>query len=355
MKRVLLWIALIGLSAGLVWGLKRAGAPAAGLLGPMLGAMAFALCGQSLRPAPIVRLASQATIGCVIAGVLGASLSPAMLGRLGPALAVSSGTLGLALGLGVILTRWRWFTGPTAIWGLAPGASAAMVTLAEKGGGDPRLVALMQYFRILLVAFAAIGVAHWVGRPAAEHVSAASPIALDPLALTRTLAFGVLSAWLGHLSRAPAAALLISALAGAALVAAGVVTLEVPPAVAVAAYAVVGWTVGAGFNRANLAGSALALPKIAICMMLLIAACAGAGVLSSWAFGLDPLTAYLASSPGGVDTMLIISTATTVDLPFILACQVARFVLVVSVAPWTIRLMTRERNLASRARSQSPE
>lgn len=74
MKRVVLWIALIGLSAGLVWGMKLAGTPAAALLGPMISAMAFTLCGQSLRAAPIVRLAGQTTIGCVMAGVLGASL-----------------------------------------------------------------------------------------------------------------------------------------------------------------------------------------------------------------------------------------------------------------------------------------
>lgn len=341
MKRLVWWIALIGLSAGLVWALRQAEAPAAALLGPMIGAMIFALCGQSLRPSPLVRLASQTTIGCVIAGVLGASISPAMLGRLGPAMVVSSGTLCLALGLGVLLMRWRWFSGPTAVWGLAPGASAAMIALAEEKGGDPRIAALMQYFRILLVAFAAIGIAHWVGPPSAGHIPAAGHVDLNPTALAITLAFGGLAAWLGQWSRVPAAALLISALAGGTLVGAGV-AFQVPPIVVVAAYAVVGWTVGAGFNRANLSGAARALPKIAIAVAILIIACAGAGLLSSRAFGLDPLTAYLASSPGGVDTMLIISTATAVDLPFILACQVIRFILVVALAPWLIGSITRE-------------
>ena len=325
MTRIGSWIGLIGLSAGLVWVLKLAEAPAAALLGPMIGAMAFALCGQNLRPSPLVRLSSQTTIGCVIAGVLGASLSPAMLGRIGPALVVSGGTLCLALGLGILLTRWRWFSGPTAVWGLAPGAS----------------VALMQYFRILLVAFSAIGIAHWVGRPSAGHITASEQIDLSPAALAITFVLGALAAWLGNRSGVPAAALLISALAGAALVGAGVV-LQVPPIVALAAYAIVGWTVGAGFNRANLCGAARALPKIAIAVVILIVACAAAGLLSSLAFGLDPLSAYLASSPGGVDTMLIISTATAVDLPFILACQVVRFILVVALAPPLIGSLTRE-------------
>lgn len=221
MTRIGSWIGLIGLSAGLVWVLKLAEAPAAALLGPMIGAMAFALCGQNLRPSPLVRLSSQTTIGCVIAGVLGASLSPAMLGRIGPALVVSGGTLCLALGLGILLTRWRWFSGPTAVWGLAPGASVAMVALAEERGGDPRIVALMQYFRILLVAFSAIGIAHWVGRPSAGHITASEQIDLSPAALAITFVLGALAAWLGNRSGVPAAALLISALAGAALVGAG--------------------------------------------------------------------------------------------------------------------------------------
>ena len=80
------------------------------------------------------------------------------------------------------------------------------------------------------------------------------------------------------------------ALVGAALVAAKVLILQVPPVVAISAYSVVGWSVGAGFNRANLLGAARALPAITAAVILLVVACAGTGLLSSWALGLDPLT-----------------------------------------------------------------
>lgn len=48
-----------------------------------------------------------------------------------------------------------------------------------------------------------------------------------------------------------------------------------------------------------------------------------------WRFlGIDPLTAYLATSPGGLDSIAIIATSTPVDLPFVMALQTARFLLV---------------------------
>jgi uncharacterized membrane protein AbrB (regulator of aidB expression) len=49
--------------------------------------------------------------------------------------------------------------------------------------------------------------------------------------------------------------------------------------------------------------------------------------------GTDPLTAYLATSPGGMDSIAIIASSTNVDTPFIMAMQTVRFLLVLFVGP----------------------
>ncbi len=54
--------------------------------------------------------------------------------------------------------------------------------------------------------------------------------------------------------------------------------------------------------------------------------------------GVDALTAYLATSPGGADSVAVIAAATKVDVPFVMAMQVARFLLVIAIGPTTARV-----------------
>jgi uncharacterized membrane protein AbrB (regulator of aidB expression) len=48
-----------------------------------------------------------------------------------------------------------------------------------------------------------------------------------------------------------------------------------------------------------------------------------------------------AARPGGVDSILIIAASTPVDLPFILAAQVTRIILVLMVGPWAASRVAR--------------
>ena len=49
--------------------------------------------------------------------------------------------------------------------------------------------------------------------------------------------------------------------------------------------------------------------------------------------GFDPLTAYLATSPGGMDSIAIIAVSGHVDTPFVMTLQTVRFVLVLLTGP----------------------
>jgi len=47
----------------------------------------------------------------------------------------------------------------------------------------------------------------------------------------------------------------------------------------------------------------------------------------------DGLTAYLATSPGGADSVAVIAATSAADAGFVMAMQVARFVLVLLFGP----------------------
>ena len=56
----------------------------------------------------------------------------------------------------------------------------------------------------------------------------------------------------------------------------------------------------------------------------------------------DALTAYLATSPGGLDSVAIIAaSAPHVDLAFVMALQAVRLVFVICLAPVITRLVVR--------------
>jgi membrane AbrB-like protein len=336
------WTLLVVVTAVLVVGLKALHAPAALLLGPLAGGIAFGVSGATIRPPPLLRVAGSTLIGCLVAVALGSAMGPALLGRLPAFLYIGLSTLGLSLGLGWLLARAGWFEGSTAVWGLSPGGSASMIALAQETGADARIVALMQYFRVLLVASSAIALAHLAAPLPSGHPHNADWLPpLDPLGLLGALVLCVGGGVLAKVLKFPAGVFLIPGLSGAALLATGWFHLQVPPVLAALAYAVVGWTIGLSFTRPTLLHSARALPRIVGSALALIAVCAASGLLVTWACDVDLLTGYLATSPGGVDSILIIAASTPVDLPFILSAQVVRIILVLLLGPYAVGFLAR--------------
>lgn len=332
------WVLLIMTTGVLVAGFKWAHAPAPMLLGPLLAGMGFGGAGAIVRPPPWLRMAGSTLIGCLVAVALGATMGPQMWGRIVTFLMVGLSTLCLCFALGWVLCRAGWFEGTTAIWSLTPGGAASMITLAQESGADARLVGLMQYFRVLLVASSAIALAHLAQTATSDALHDSSLAArwlppLDPVGLAGAFTLCVVGGGLSKVLRFPAGVFLLPGLAGAALLATGRFHLQVPPILAACAYATVGWTIGLSFTRPTLLHSARALPRIVAATVALIALCAAAGGVVSVVCKVDPLTGYLATSPGGVDSILIIAASTPVDLPFILAAQICRIILVLLIGP----------------------
>jgi membrane AbrB-like protein len=273
--------------------------------------------------------------------MLPASIAGEVLGRwpvfVGGALSV---IVASAL-LGLLLSRMKVLPGSTALWGLSPGGAMTMVLMAEASGADAQLVAFMQYLRVVVVAAVASLVARlWGLNVAHAHVAVPAvawfpPVAWVPLA--ETIALAVLGAVLGNLLRLQAGALLIPLVAGIVLTRFGLITIELPRWLLTATYAVIGWRIGLRFTKPLLIHAAKALPRVLACTLVLVAFCAVLGVLLVVFVGIEPLTAYLATSPGGADSVAIIAASSKVDASFVMAMQMARLAAVLMLGPTMAR------------------
>jgi membrane AbrB-like protein len=327
------WGLLVLVSLGMVGGLMQIHFPAALLLGCLFAGMVVGVSGAQVTVPKTPYLAAQALIGCLIAqafyGDTLASFShqwPLLLG-------FACLTLGVSSLLGWGLGHFRLLPGTTGIWGSTPGAAAAMVVMAENHGSDPQLVAFMQYLRVLCVTIAASLIAYfWLGAMGYTPPAKVWFPSLDPWGFGATLML-VVSGVVSHRLRVPSGALLVPMVAGAALQIFSGIHLQLPEWLMAVCYAALGWHIGLGFTPSVFRQAYRALPQMLMSIGILMVFCLGlAGALVLF-LHMDPLTAYLATSPGGLDSAAIIAASSQVDKPFVMALQTARLLMVILVGP----------------------
>jgi membrane AbrB-like protein len=327
------WALLLAGSIILVLPLELIGLPAALLLGPMVAGIVLGALGANIKLPQPVFIVAQSVIGCMMARALPPSIFVELVADW-PIYVLGIGSvIAVAAGLGILLTRFRVLPGTTAIWGSAPGAASAMVLMADTFGADARLVAFMTYLRVVLVAFAASAVSRLFmdsGAPA-PATDWLPPVAAIPLA--ETLALIVVSLIVARLTRIPAGAILLPMVLGTILQNLAGLQIELPPVLLAICFTLIGWTIGLRFTREILRHAARALPAVFGSTLALIGICGVFAFLLVWFAGIDPLTAYLATSPGGADSVAIIAANSDVDVPFVMAMQAGRMLVVLVTGP----------------------
>jgi uncharacterized protein len=86
-----------------------------------------------------------------------------------------------------------------------------------------------------------------------------------------------------------------------------------------------------------LAAAARAFPQSLGATALLMAFCGLLAWMLVVLLHVDPLTAYLATSPGGVDAAAIIAASTKVDTPLVMALQIVRVIVLLIIGPHVAR------------------
>lgn len=319
------------LSAGFTW----AGLPSAVLFASLLAGIAHALTSPTVLELPAVayRMA-QAVIGVTI----GAAVSLPALRRMGedalPIGAVLLATLAISLGAGWALSLRRDVSLVTGVFSLIAGGASGVVAIARDLGADDRVVTVVQYLRVLVVLMTMPLVAALVFHPPSGR-GGLSPV---DAGLSRDLAFTVIAVAVGlalaRLVPAPTATLLLPLAVAVGLSVSGWLGRpQVPTFVEWVAFALIGVQVGLRFTRASLASIARLLPTALALIVAVIVLTAVTGALLAWLTPVDGLSAYLATTPGGLFAVLSTAADTGSDVTYVLAVQLCRLLVILALTP----------------------
>ncbi len=335
------WLLLLALSCVVTVALRAAELPGALLLGPMASAIVLAVQGVKLKVPQKAYVCAQAVVGTMMAGVINPETLDSVVANAPVVFSFVFATVAASGVVGWAMSRWRVLPGTAGIWGSSAGAASAMVVMAEEFGADVRIVAFMQYLRVLCVALSAAIISHFVGVSGANHLATDWLARPDPLAFAETAVLIVGGVLLARVVPVPSGALILPLAIGGVLRGLGLVDLQIPPIVLLLAFATIGWVVGLRFTGEILRTVAAKLPHMLASILALMAFCAGIGWILTRLLGVDMLTAYLATSPGGADSIAIIAASTGVDLGFVLSFQTMRLIIVIVVGPILARRIAR--------------
>lgn len=332
-------IGLVATPAGLAF--ARIGIPVPWLLGPLFAGLLMALATR--RPWRVPR--SVHTVAQALMGVaFGLRLPPDVFGIIGPRLPAMAllvlVTALLSIGNGFLLWRWARIDPATGFLGSIPGAAGSIVAVSGDLGADARLVAVLQYLRVLLVAFVApFAVQHLAPLIAGSNspvVPVPEPASFQAWHLVAIPILGLVGLGLGRVLHLPAGMFMgpfvvttLGTLSG--------LRIAFPGWLFAGALASVGAAIGTQFDWALISRLGRVLVIQTSLVMLLMLAAAGLGYAFSLVTDVPLVTAFLGSTPGGMDAMIAVSIELGADPPFVMAMQMIRFFLLLVTGPWVAR------------------
>lgn len=338
------WAAVGGATAVAAFAGAAVGVPSPALFAGLLVGLAFALRTDWRLDVPAVgSRGAQAVLG-VSLGVLVQSSTLSEIGANAPAIAgVTLATLGVTVLAGLAMSRLTGLDRPTASFGMVAGGASGIVAISRDLGADERLVAVMQYLRVLVIVVltpVVVGIAGGGGGgggAAAGAVRGGWAEGLGALVVCVVVGTGA-----ARLVRLPAGSLLGPLIVAAGLSLAGAdLMAPVPATVLQVAYAAIGLSVGLRFTVDSLRHAARILPVTLGLILALIVASAGLGLLLVPLTGVGALDAYLATTPGGLYVVLASAATSDVDATFVLAVQVLRLFAMLLAAPLLARWLVR--------------
>ncbi len=334
-------VAAVAVLLGLA--LRALGIPSALLFAGLLAGLVRALAvgpatGVAALPPSLVT-GSHAVMGVMIGALLTVGTLQTVAANWFGILLVVAATLALSVGAGLLLRLHPAITPVTGVFAMVAGGASGIIVMARELGADERLVAVLQYLRVLLIVLlmpvaAAVFFGASSGRVAPPSLDASGWAAGALL----TLGCAAVGLVVGRLSRLPVATLLGPMLVAAAANLSGLSHgAQVPGALGAAAFLVIGIDVGLSFTRASLRTIGATLPLATGLIIALIVTCAGLGMVLSRVTGVSPLEGYLATTPGGLYAVLATATDSEADAVFVLAVQVLRLFVMLLTAPLLAR------------------
>lgn len=333
---VVRWLLLALVVAAVSLGFMLIALPTPLLFGGLVGALVYALA----RPSAPLRLpgsffqAGQAVVGAIV----GSSIDWATLADLGArwliVIGISCFALLVSVLVGSLLTR-RGASPATAAFSSIAGGAIGLTAMADELGADSRVIAVLQYLRLLIVLLT-MPVVVTLLFGAYDDGGGVSLVGGDWRVDLPFVALALVGGMLvGKALRMPSPALL-----GPLLVAAPLTllpyfaTAEVPPIIAGLGYLAIGVQVGLKFTVGSLKSIGRMVPIAMLTIVVTLAACAGLGWVLTVTTDATPLDAYLATTPGGIYAVMGTAASTGADVTFVAAAQILRMLIVLAIAPF---------------------
>ena len=320
------------------------GLPSPSLFGGLVAGLVRALAvPRRIAVPPSAMTVAQAVVGVAIGALMDLATLRAVGANWLPVLLVTVATLLLSLAAGQLLRLQPGISPVTGAFAMIAGGASGIIVMARELGADPRMVAVLQYLRVLLivvlmpvVATTLYGASSGAGGPADGSAGG------WPAGLRLTVGCTVAGLLLGRVVPFPAVSMLGPMIVAAVVDLTGLGSgAQVPELVQSAAFLVIGLQVGISFTRDSLATIGRALPVALGTILALIVASAGLGAALAAVTGTSPLDGYLATTPGGLYAVLATATDSGANATFVLAVQVLRLFVMLLSAPLVARWLRR--------------
>jgi len=331
------WLTIVAGVATATLAVSAVGVPSPSLFAALLVGIAWALLAPSAPHVPGYAVTgAQAVVGVALGSYLRLSTLRAV-GAHWPAVAlVCLATLGLTVITGLVLARVSEADRVTASFGMIAGGASGIIAISNELGADERLVAVMQYLRVVVIVLITPPVAALLspGLGARATHAAVAATSSVPAGLAFCVVAAVLGVLLGRLVRLPAASLLGPMLLTGGLTLLGVpLTAAVPAVVQGVAFAVIGLQVGLRFTPQSLRSAQRVIVPALVLIGALLVACALLGLLLASLTGVSALDGYLATTPGGLYAVLATAVGSRADTTFVLSVQLLRLFVMLLAAP----------------------
>lgn len=320
------WLVAAPLSVALGLLFSFLGVPAAWILAGILGAGSVALVTEEDLPVnEHLFTFARGTVGVFAAlPLVGMNPLPYLL----PGVVAGAVVIGMGFVGGLVLAN-HGVSRETGVLSLLPGGASLMPAIARDVGADIRYVSLSQYLRLLIVSLTLPLVA--------SQFTSVTRTELDPywwmwLLVPALIVGGVFA---GKLLKFPNPSV-FGPMALTVLVGVLVdVTIVPPRLLSIVGFLAIGWMCGGGLNVPALRRFSRLLPATLAYIAGLMLACAGMGWLMAKWLGLSFYEGYLATSPGALETVLVLATS-----PAVVALQVIRLIMVVLFAGWLPKILS---------------
>lgn len=326
---------LVGTAGGLAFSLL--GLPAAWLSGAMVLVAAAAFAGMPTGFPDKLRDGLFVLLGIF----MGSGVDPEIVGRvadwpwsmLGLALTVTA----IVVATFTFLSRVAGWDSESAFFGSIPGALSAVLALAVDRNADVARIATSQSIRLLVLVVLLPLAISATASGAHEPVS---PESLPPFS-DMILLVGICSAasFLAARARIPGGWMTGAFLASAILNASGAIQVALPQWLMVPAYIGLGCLIGVRFGATS-AGLLLSLIRDsigAVTIGLLISTMAA--LAGAWLLDLPFGQLLLAYAPGGLEVMTLLAFMLDLDPAFVATHQIVRFICMIFLLPFAIRLV----------------